>query len=110
MSAYQRRKRDGAVQRWCPENGVFIDVAPDEPWTRVRKPNEGMLVIPVDEFLEPTPIDWIVQSPPMTYADLAKLHGVDVPDGIDGQMLVAKDTEVETYEQAVQKLKHPRTA
>lgn len=107
MSAYQKRKRDGAVQRWNPEEGIFVDVAPDEPWTRVRKPNEGMFVFSVDEFMKPgLPGDHLDRPvSAISYADLAKLHGIGVPDGVDGFMAVSSDPSVTTYEQAMAKLK-----
>jgi hypothetical protein len=45
MSFY-RRFPDGRTQRWEPYRGEgeFVDCAADEPETRIRKPNEGIIV------------------------------------------------------------------
>lgn len=44
--SYYRRFKGGKTQRWNPEEGEFFDCNDDEPETRIRKPGEGMIVLP----------------------------------------------------------------
>lgn len=55
MSLY-RRYKDGRTQRWFPESGTWADCAPDEPQTRQRRPNEGMMVLPAEALAGDQPI------------------------------------------------------
>jgi hypothetical protein len=45
MSFY-RRYPDGRTERWFPDQGEFRECATDEPETRIRRPNEGMVIAP----------------------------------------------------------------
>jgi hypothetical protein len=48
MSTY-RRWRDGRTERWHSPDGEWRPCAPDEPETRRRGPNEGMVVLPAEK-------------------------------------------------------------
>ena len=50
MACYQRRRSDGEVRRWDRYTGKWYSVPNDEPETRQRPTNEGMILAIVDEF------------------------------------------------------------
>ncbi len=64
MSTYRRSVKQKRTQRWEPETGQWKDCAFDEPETRVRKPREGLLVVPGGDLdwdgPATIPIDWLI--------------------------------------------------